>query len=88
MISITIGSSESVANIQSNAQELHSLNKVRLSSEHAKAKATIDVVVGANVHSVTLATRPVAIEKALKTQRLNQALEMGYVLPLKSTSSK
>jgi hypothetical protein len=88
MIIITIGSSQSVANIPSTVHEFQSIGKMSPPAKPSEIRTSIGVVVGSDVQSVTLATRPVALERALNTQRLNQSLQMGYLLPLQSTSSK
>jgi hypothetical protein len=89
MITITIGSSQNVVSVPSTAREFQPVSRVvNLPSGMNQVNTSIGVVVGASVQSVTLSTRPVALEKALKTQRLNQFLEKGFTPPLKSTSSK
>ncbi len=88
MITITVGSAQDVANIPASAHELLPAKRMSISAGTIPSKTAVGVVVGAGVQMVTLATRPVAIERAQKTQRLNQALEIGFVPPLQSTSTK
>lgn len=39
------------------------------------------------VSAASVAVRPVVNEKSFKTQRLNQAIELGYFPPIKTTKS-
>lgn len=88
MKTVTITSSQTSATLSPTAQEFQSIDKLSSSAPISKLHAMIDVVVGANVYTVTLTTRPVAMAKASMTQRLNQLLELGYTPPIQSTSSK
>jgi uncharacterized membrane protein len=88
MSTITIPSSQSSAIITTTGHELQPSDKLIISSQDNKLQVTVNVVIGANIKSVTLTTHPIATAKELKTHRLNQSLKLGYTPPLKSTSSK
>lgn len=88
MTTITIPSSQNSTEIESTVQEFQTPVKLSSPAQLNNPQAMIGVVVGANVHTVTITTRPVAMAKALMTQRLNKSLELGYTPPVKSTSSR
>lgn len=83
----TINASESIANIPFTAQETQFVQRSSAPNKSA-SQASIGVLVGSTTQSVLIETRPVAADKALKTQRLNRALQVGYYAPLSTTSSK
>jgi len=87
MKTITISSSATTANIPLTAQDVQIVQTTSMPTK-PPFQPSIGVVVSSSTYSVLIETRPVAADKALKTQRLNHALQLGYFPPLKETSSK
>lgn len=87
MKTFTICASETTTNIPMTAQEIQIVQRSSVPAKSA-FQPSIGVVVGSSTSSVLIETRPVAFDKALKTQRLNRALQVGYFSPIQETNYK
>lgn len=85
MKKFSIISTQNSAVISSEINEFVMPDKPSCFEQSVKSQPTIGVAIDANAKSITVTTRPVAVAKALRTQRLNQSLELGYIQPVKST---
>lgn len=87
MKTVTIKASDMTVNVSSTAQELQIVQRPSMQSIPS-FQPSIGVVIEKSTNSVMIETRPIADDKALKTQRLNRALQVGYFAPIKETNSK
>jgi hypothetical protein len=86
MKTFTIRASQTVADIPLSA---HDVQRMQGSSVLVGSTfQSIGVMMEAGSHYVIIETRPVAADKAKKTQRLNRALQVGYFIPTQETFSK
>jgi len=91
MVNITVEASEISTTFTSTIQQLQSNSNFYKASVNDTPQATIEVVIDVNraiPKYIDLAMRPIANENALKIQKLNRELVLGYSPPVQSTRTK
>ena len=91
MIEFTIAALDKNKTVKSNIQELK-INRAAFTGSLSETLAeTVTVVINGNdigSKYVDITMRPVAVEQAMQTHKLNRELALGYSPPLSSTRSR